>query len=436
MNRHAYFLQSLQAGAYKWKAWVTRVFSVSNIPTSLDPNNLKYPYELFNSNGYYAFYMPGETEPTVIDDITVDEPLIDKREPIILKAGDVPNLKQDIVSSCGNLFFNFSVLVYAFEHRYPYINGAVDLNKIERDLAKVVLDDVLDGSPEDPEAFYVKHILRYKKAAGQLAGLSHLFVPAATPFTVRAAPGYKELRDKLIEENKDRLNDPTVISKIGEQLEALDRQWIASDPDAGFYVKDKQFTTNRKKMFYMYGVEYDFDGSGKITFIPNSLNEGWDITKLPQMANSLRDGSYSRGALTALGGEKTKTIFRVMSGTVVSEDDCGSTIGLPMEFTEGNSKMFVGNRIKPHGAKDWIIVSEENHQKYRGQIVQLRTPGFCKTDGFNYCRACLGDFIVGKENVIANECAVVGSQMLKLFLAAFHAKALKTTKYDIHNALS
>lgn len=438
MNRYQYYLEALQKGAYAWKEWISRTFAVSNIPTTLDPQDVKYPYQLFNLNGQYAFYRSGDTEATIIQGASVDEPLIYADEPISLKAGDAPNLHTDIVTSCGNALFNFAVLVYALEHRYPFLNGKVNLGKIERDLAKVVVDDLPEGSEEDPNTVYVKHLRKYIKAAGQLAGLSHLFVPAATPRTVRAAPGYKELREKMMEEYRDRLNDPTVISMIGEALEKLDREWIAGDPDKGFYVKDKQFTTNRKKMFYMYGVEYDFDGSGKITFIPESLNEGWDITKLPQMANSLRDGSYSRGALTALGGEKTKTIFRVMTGSVVSEDDCGTARGIPIEITANNAKLFVGNSALVSGVRSqkWFKLDETNVNNYEGQTLIIRTPGYCKTQGANYCRTCLGDFIIGKENVIANECAVVGSQMLKLFLAAFHAKALKTTKYRINEALS
>lgn len=438
MNRYGYFLEALQNGAYKWKAWISRTFAVSNLPSDLSPDKAEYPYQLFALQGRYAFYRPNETEPTVIEHASVDEPLIYANEPIDLKAGQVPNLTTDVTVSCGTLLFNFAVLVYSMEHRYPFVVGKADLNAIEKKLAKIVVDDVLDGSEEDPEKIYVKHLRRYIKSAGQLAGLSHLFVPAATPFTVRAAPGYQELRDRLIQENRDRLDDPTVISKIGEALERMDREWIASDPDNGFYVKDKQFASNRKKMFYMHGIEYDFDGSGQITFIPKSLNEGWDITKLPQMANSLRDGSYSRGALTALGGEKTKTIFRVMSGSVVSEDDCGTHLGLPMEITANNAGMFVGNYVMPLNQRggSWEKIDEQSSSRFIGKAVYLRTPGYCVTEGANYCRACVGDFIIGKESTIANEAAVVGGQMLQLFLAAFHDKALKTTKYDIRRALN
>lgn len=434
MNRYQYYLEALQNGAYKWKAWISRTFCVSNLPTSLDVAKQDYPYQLFALNGQYAFYRKGESEPTIIANASLDEPLIYPNEPISLKVGDVPNLTKDVVSSCGNLLLNFAVLVYAMENRFPYLLGKVNLKDVEKKIAKVVIDDILDDAQEDPNAVYVKHLRRYMKAAGQLAGLAHIFVPAATPRTVRAAPGYQELRDRLIEENRDRLDDPTVISMIGEALEKLDREWIAGDPDVGFYVKDKQFATNRKKMFYMYGVEYDFDGSGKITFIPRSLNEGWDLTKLPQMSNSMRDGSYSRGALTALGGEKTKTIFRVMSGTVVSEDDCGTIRGLGINVTENNAKLFIGNQISL--GSGWVKIDETNVGSIVNKSIALRTPGYCKTAGANYCRACLGDFILGKESTIANEAAVVGSQMLSLFLAAFHAKALKTTEYSVHDALS
>ncbi|MFO5979439.1 hypothetical protein ACLBSL_32665, partial [Klebsiella pneumoniae] len=77
----------------------------------------------------------------------------------------------------------------------------------------------------------------------------------------------------------------------------------------------KLFGGVRKKVFGMFGGEAPFQDGTSVEYIGKSLEEGIDTDHMPVMNNSLRYGSYNRGAQTALGGESTKTNYR-MVGTV------------------------------------------------------------------------------------------------------------------------
>lgn len=429
MNRYDYFIQALKAGAYRWKAWVLTVFAVTNLPTELDSTKGdSHPFQLYTRDGKFFFINP-ETglEQEILNAVT-SEPLLYADEEIHLKAGDLPNLDKDLVTSVGNTLFNAIVICYPFGNKIPFKDGKQKLGALEQEIVKRLVDN---GDPRAEQGMItVSELQKYIKAALNVAGYANLFAPSVTATSLRPAPGYLELRAKLLEQYKDQLHDPAIVAKIGDELEKLDREYIANDPEGGFYQKDKSFAIVRKKMLYMHGVEWNFDGSG-ITFIPSSLNDGWDIRNLPAMSNSLRDGSYNRGALTALGGEATKTIFRIMAGTVVSEDDCGSTLGLPVLIQE--PMKYVGNTVIWNGHQ--IKVTEQNANELLGQSVLLRDPGYCKTADNNYCRTCMGDFIIGKEGAIPSICGEVGSQLLSMFMARAHAVALKTAKYDFNKHL-
>lgn len=437
MDRYQYYLAALAAGCYKWKAWVITVFSVTHLSEqkpSVGPWDEKnYPFRLYAKDGTYAFLDPVTGEELVIEGSKIDEPLLYAQEAVPVMAGQVPTITKNGETSAGNLLFNYLCCIYPFGTKLPYVDGDYSLQKLEKKIVSLLAPEDVDEGEEDPTKLYPHELRKYYKGSGMLAGLGTLFVPTLTPYTMVPAPGYKELKEKLLKQYEGRLNDPEIIAKIGDALEQLDREHIARDPDAGFYISDKYFAVTRKKLFYMHGIERSLDG-GEPTFIQNSLNEGWDIRKLPQMADSLRDGSFSRGQETALGGEKTKTIFRVMAGSIIAEDDCGSKLTESIHLTENNVSDFYGNTALVSGKE--IQLDEQNTQGFIGKMVKIRSPIYCQTADNNYCRKCVGEFVRGKENALANLGAEVGSTLMSNFMAKMHGTALKTTKYRWQSLVS
>ena len=66
-----------------------------------------------------------------------------------------------------------------------------------------------------------------------------------------------------------------------------------------------------------------FANVDKPVLIKNSLDQGLDITNFSIQVNSLRNGAYSRGALTALAGADVDLIGRIFQNVRILADFCG-----------------------------------------------------------------------------------------------------------------
>lgn len=427
---------------YLFKGWVIRMLAVTELPEQYTGLPIKDPQYLDLNDGAphlnnWDFWpvKQGDTigfryENTFFEcvDLQPHQGIVSVNDRIALFAGTVPNLKQDVTTLIGNLLFNYVTLVYSFGDKIPFQLGKVNLRKLEKQIVERLVDDVEDPSLETPDRIYVRELKRYIKSATSMAGYATLCVPAATPRTLLPHPEARALRLKLVEQYKDQLHDPAKVAIITKALEDLDREWNAGDPDGGFYQSGKTFQVIRMKMYGIYGMEQNHREGG-YTFIEKPLIEGWDITKLPAMADALRDGSYNRGAETALGGYEVKTILRTMSGSVISQPDCGVTWGMDWVLTRDVIDSFIGHTAILADTTQ-VKLTNENKGQYLGQAVQIRTPAFCRTGNNNFCLACFGDFIADKQQALGVVASELGSRLLLLFMKKMHGSALKTVKYE------
>lgn len=437
MDKLEYFLKALKEGAFKKKHWVISAFSKTleeENAWSADP----YPYRIVLWQGEYHFIdLERNGDFSLIEGTRPEEPPFSFKERIKLKAGQVPNLKRDVDTTYGNLLFNYLVLVWAFHDKIEFQTGAVRANEIEKIIETRLTDEPEGGAPEVGSSgwvggkdapIYVSEYLRFCEAMFSLVGYTQLCVPAATEKSLTTHPDMPALKARLLEENKDRLHDPAVIARIEEQLIALDREWLKGDPSEGFYIDKKSFDVRRKKTHLMSGVETGFKEGAEIDLITNSLAEGWDISKMPAMMNSLRDGSYSRGALTALGGESVKYFLRVFQNTKIAEEDCKSKLGRDKDITQANYQRYIGfYKINPNGIEQ---LTEENLKGYIGRTIKIRSPMYCKTASTSFCAVCMGDSNAENPNALGTLGSAVGSQFLSLFMAQMHGKALTVAHYD------
>lgn len=430
MTPYTYLLEAINAGAHLRSEWVTRAFCVSNIAKEITEDS--YDYQLLDIDGVYGFVKGNEV--VMIPDTDVTKPLLHKNAPIELKKGWLPNVERDVITLVGNVIANAIMFIYPFEDKFPFLLGKFNLGKIEKQIIQNLYDDVAEGETEDADKFYVRELVKFIDATVSLTGFNSLFVPGATEYTLGPAPKALERMKELLEEHKDHLDDPVVIANIQKEIEVLDREYIASDPDAGFYFKDKSFKVVRMKMYYMYGIEKNFANDGTYTFIEKPLNDGWDLSKLPEMSNTARDGSFKRGAETALGGEKVKIAFRAMTGVIVNVEDCGSMIGEPVHLYSDKYLNFVGNTFIVNGKL--VKIDESNVESFKDQTVLVRSPTTCNVVDGNLCAVCVGDFIRSRENTLGARVAEIPSTMMGLSMGAMHGKALKTVLIDITRALT
>lgn len=430
-----FFFVACNADAYKYREWVINAFNAAGVISSIDDvmgSDVRYPYQLFKQNGKTMF-VGDDSDLHEIEDAPETGALYSFRQPVSLEAREMPNQPVPVETTYGECYVNYLIRVYPFGSMVEFIPGKVKTGTIVGKILPTLLDNPKDGHYE-PGKIYVKHLLLYIEAVMTLMGLVQLAVPSATPRSITTSPDMLALRDRLLEENKERLHDPAVIATIDKQLVDLDRQWIQDDPDKGFYYKDKSFNVARKKMFSFHGAESGFSTDGSIDVVVNSLSEGWDLSKLPAMANSMRDGSFSRGAETALGGEAVKFFQRVLQNASITVDDCGTNLGMPTAITQQNAEMYVGLYIQQ--GTDWTSFDSAGVKQFIGKTVLVRSPQFCRAPETDFCKKCMGDKLSISPNSLASSASEVGSVFMNTFMKRMHGNALVLAKFDYKTSLT
>ena len=429
MKRLDFFIKAVQAGAHLRTAWVISAFSLVYEDPDAWKKNIRpgeqanYPYRIVQTPGGYFFVNPDKTDELImIEDYRPGSELFDWKEEIDIPAGTIANLKQDIHTTYGNLFFNALVLVYAFGDKIPYQNGDISSDKLDAMVVEILRDDPPVGAERDPRFIYTDELLRYTNAMFSLGAYSQTCVPSCTERSMTAPPGIKQLRDRLLAENKDRLHDPAVIAKIDAELVQALRDWLKDDPSMGFLTK-KSFETVRKKLFLMNGAEQALDAEGAFQLVTRSLSEGWSMDDFAALCTGSRSGSYNRGAQTELGGEAVKWLFRASSNLSVTAKDCGSNLGNYFVAKPGEEHKLLGFTALIEGQN--IKIDKTNVGEYMGKRVLLRSPMYCKMPKTDFCETCIGDRLANSPRGLSTAIAHYGDTFMALFMKAMHSNALE-----------
>lgn len=433
MNKKEFFRLAVADDAHYDKGWVFMIFSVTLTEDLPDA-----PWMVRYHDDHTSVYVPTADGFVwdVLEDATPMEPAFDWVELITLEPGFHPLITKNTLTTWGTFVFNLWAVYYPFELRVGYINpdyekdprAYIDIKRFAGDICQKMLDDPRPGEPEDPTAIYVKHYKVFGQSLSRLTGFNVLFVPTGSPKSLTPHPDAKAVLLTRLEENKDRLHDPAVIAKIQDEQVAMDKQHLADDPSMGFFLPGKVWHTARKRMFYIHGPESGLDESATPELIVNSLRDGWDVNKLVVMINSLRAGSYYRGAMTALGGESVKFFLRIFQNVYVSEDDCGSKLGIlytiDKELTEGLVGRYQLIDDKP------VLLTKERLNSLIGETIHVRTPWSCKTAESDVCKICVGDRNSETPYALAALEAGLGSTMMLVMMGAAHAKVLSVAELE------
>jgi len=441
MDKRTLFLLAMKQEEFRRRAWVFTAFSLTQEDKEAW-TKLPYAYRLVATPTGYFFVDPNNNNQlTIVEDAIPGQPLYGIKEHLLISAGDVPNLDVEIDTTYGRLLANYAVLVYPFGNKIPYINyqkwkpGMLESLIIDR-LRDTPENDTDREQPGPSSAIYVDEYLKFTNALFYLAGFSQLCVPAATRKTMTAAPGIAAFKAQLIEEYKDRLHDPATIAKIDAELVKFDRAYLKGDEGEGFLIKDKAFNIVRKKLFGMLGAEVGLEEKVNVDLIKNSLEEGWDVSAFPAMNNSLRAGSFNRGANTMLGGELVKWLMRASSNIVVSDkiQDCGSRLGNVIKPTDKTYKKLIGFSVVTESGSI-RVPDAETAKTYIGKKIMLRSPMYCKLDKTDYCSCCVGDRLAASPKGISSAITEYGSIFLNIFMSAGHSKGLMLAEMDIKTAI-
>lgn len=430
ISKYNYFIGALKAKAHYAREWMIRAFSVSITPVK-DAGNVE-PWTLRHDEDAVRVYVPDGDSFSwkVLEGVKpLQIPYVYHEVIGPIKAGDVENLTTDLQDSTwGTLLFNSRVLVYATGSTIPFQQGPIDIGSVEKIFAKKMEDDPAE-LPGEPGKIYVYQWQRFGKAIADLAGYE-FFVPSVSDHALQAPPGHRELRDELLKKYEGQLDDPVIQSRIQDELVAQYKDYLKGDPSEGFIYKKKSLNTALKRMFLIHGPEAGFDEGGRAKLVINSLNEGIDFDNYPAMVNSLRAGSYYRGALTALAGEDVDLTGRAFQNSRIDQEFCGTTETLD-EVVDKNEHLFRYLDIKG----ERVLLTEENIGEYHGQNHGMYSPAYCKKSRGDVCSICIGQKLAAHENSLAAMVSNMPSTMMLIMMGSAHAKELKTTPLDVENFL-
>ena len=435
MKIRDYFLLGLKNNLDLKRHWVNSLISIVTKETKPED----YPYRLIYE-GEVLYFIDPETQAKVyIEEYIPGRELIHFRDQFDLNPGDIINYhgSEPRITTYGNVFVNHLTLVQTgcaaiVEFQF----GTINFGKLESFILEQAVDDDAEVLP--PGKIRIAQYVKFAEYALNLIAYSAGLVTSSSEKSITGHPDRTRIRDEWVNANAHRLTDPTAIAELNDILDALDKTYLEGDSSAPYYVSSNKIIGARRMMYYTAGADAGFGDGATVDFIPKALDEGTDLTKLTVLNNSTRVASYSRGAETALGGESTKTIYRMVGNVRVVEPDCGSTVGINTLVSIFNFSDLIGySYLTPQGM---IKITRENVQPLMGQYIDLRSPGTCKTSigdttqelgrGKNICAVCAGDVLGENPNGIPAAAAGVGGVFLNNSLKKMHNTEMKIAKWN------
>lgn len=425
----------LSGETLKRTEWVIKAFSLFREQTDKwkeDP----YPYRIVMQPDGWYFVNPESNQLEIIEDAPLGQPIYKALDHFTLKAGVIENASKDYDTTYGNAFVNKQCLAMWFGNAIEFMPGKISPGRLSDAVLGKLEDDPEDDSPRVQGKVYVSDYLNYCNSVFNLVAYTQVFTPASTEKSMQQAPGIKELRQMLIEENKDRLHDPAVVASISKQLQEYDLEYLRGDKSMGFLLKDKSLKIVRTKLFSIFGADPGLVQTVDVNLIEKPLVEGWDLTHFPDLNNSQRAGSYNRGKETENGGAKVKEIYRATGNLKITIDDCGSKLGTPYDAKPGTEKQIIGFTVLDENDRSkQTKITKENVSQYIGKVIRLRSPQYCKAEETDYCKICCGDRLAAHPNAIAMEFTAYGSKFMDMYMQAAHAKELTVREIDYNRLL-
>lgn len=439
MLRSEFFISAMKAGMFKKLNWVISAFA----KVAEGENDWKKkPYAgriVQHHTGTY--FINEQSEMVKLEDTSDNSAPYKFKDKLTIKSGDIPNYDgPELETTYGNLICNWLILVHPFGNKIPYVKDKFDLGGIESIILKRLKDNPKPGDPWDDKEIYVRDYLKYVMAMDYLPGMTQLCVWGATEKTILPPPGIAEFKAKLLKENEGHLHELATIAKIDAQLVEYDAEWLKGDPGENFLLGSKARKVVRKKKHLMHGAEVGMvENAVTGTLIANSLSEGWDISKFPEMNTSLRSGSFDRGAQTAFGGVTVKWLLRASNNLRITERDCGSKIGVWLDVrSPADYKYLIGRTAidDESGDKQTLVTDESVAGAYLGKRIQVRSPMYCTLSHTDYCVACLGEKLSVNPYGLSTAISEVGSTFLSIFMKKMHGTQLATADAVLEDIFS
>lgn len=424
LNKYDYFIRAIRDNVHLQRSWLLSVFTVILRFERGTPKE----HDVFHNvdQNQVEIYLDGKW--SVLSGTKAHEiPYVYHEIVPLVKAFDIGNALVDIKDTTwGEMLFNQRVLFYATGTKIPYMQHPVKIGDIARVFSEQMLSDPEDGVFDD-DKIYVKNLMLLGGAISDL-GNYEFFVPSVDEVGLSAPDNNESLKKELFEKYADQLDDPVIQVKIQDTLVANYKEHIKGSPSEGFIYKPKSINTALKRMFLLHGVEAGFGDLAPPRLIRRSLDQGIDIDEFPTMVNSLRNGAYSRGALTALAGNGVNLIARIFQNALIDVDTVSNGVKgfCGTESTElfKVDSSFEGRYYKKAGSPVLI----DSATAASGATLPVYSPLWCKATGNDVCSVCIGSVLSKYPKALGSVVSRIPSVMMDKMMGSAHAKEQVTTR--------
>ncbi len=345
------------------------------------------------------------------------KPLLPQYTEMKLMKGAIKIAESDIDTTVGGVIVNY-IAFERFHPRYKFIPGELNKGMVTTPF----LNDVNTGNFD--EQWSKDFIDAMSDLDTLFASDSEFMLRSIVEGQLRQDKEHSKLRDKLIEENKDNLEDPLVISKIQGELSKSSADRYAKI-GATLWKGGKSHKVTLMKTEGAYGSETGISGD-PTQYVTKSLREGVELDKLKSHVEASRYGSYGRGKLTALGGAAVNDAYQALESRKCNMDDCGTKRGAPKRIRDHNYTLFVGQALA--GSKAFLTA--DMLKMYIGKTIYIRTPSKCAAPKDSVCKLCGGRDISRMPDSIPTKASGLMSTVMDLAMQATHGVARNTTRID------
>lgn len=297
--------------------------------------------------------------------------------------------KDEITTTVGRVLVNQALFGDLFEvqKHIDFINEPFTkdrLGALDSKMAILLKEDKITSE------MYIEYLNRLQWVS---YGNASVMAPSLNYDIVKPVPEVRVLRDKLIEENKDKLNDITTVGKIEKELLKLADEKLREKNVPGLMVYDSgngSFSNNYKNSQVMAGMMPRSNDLSKMDFVADNLADGIQINNIHKSADKMVIASFSRAVGTQDGGYLTKIINSSFSHVVLNQDpqsDCGTKFQRKVTIDKGTMSEYHLRYVIDNGKIERL--TEEFINANMGKTFDIRSPMYCV--GEQICSRCAGD---------------------------------------------
>lgn len=434
MQRSEYLLYAIQKKAYLNLDWIISAFTFTQ-PNS-NPVQNPYPGQLVREPFGVFFYDDNqERQPIEIKDQKPNQPLFNKQETITITKASLPIIEEDqIETKVGRLLLNLLVVYEAFHGRLAYINKPFIPSDIEEIIAPKLKDKLKEGEKKQEGLFYTDEYIRFSQAVTFVEQLSKLFTQSVTKAGLLPPPGREAFRKELLKKYDGKLTDPTVMVQFQTELNNFDKEYLKqNDTSYGKFMSGQKILGARSKSWLTQGGESNsFIDQLDVTPITQPLTDGIDLSpeKFTAVCNTIRYGSFARGAETVNGGVVAKALMTALDTWRVIPGDCGTKFSAKRYYTEKEADLLIGTYVIAN-EKPLLIENIDQAKQYTNREIKVRSPQYCRRPGTETCSVCAGTDLARFPNGLVIPAMEVSSGIMSDSLKKMHQTNAQARTMDL-----